>query len=226
MRPSKAARIPSRTRHRPPQTIARPPELTIPPNAGRWSAQEHTRFVEGLEKHGRRKWIRIAEHVGTRTVIQVRSHAQKYFKKLRRGAPPARKLTLDDDSSVARAAAPPVDARPQLALLMAAAELLENAAAPEPRKRARSDDTDDSVRACSSVSPSCSSGALNVIGCDDNSPTAPPRALMTGPVVSAPDLPELAKRRKIDDDEGAPQAAPPSTTMLFSPQSGTWSVAA
>lgn len=214
-------------------SASNPPQLThsassddAPLESGRWSAQEHTRFVEGLEKHGRRKWIRIAEHVGTRTVIQVRSHAQKYFKKLRRGAPPARKLTLDNDHSVARAAAPPVDARPQLALLMAAAELLENAAAPEPRKRARSDDTDDSVLACS-VSPSCSSGALNVIGCDDNSPTAPPRALMTGPVVSAPDLPELAKRRKIDlDDAGAPQATPPSTTMLFSPQSSTWSVAA
>ena len=49
-------------------------------NAGRWSAQEHARFVDGLEKYGRRKWIRIAEHVGTRTVIQVRSHAQKYLR--------------------------------------------------------------------------------------------------------------------------------------------------
>mmetsp|Transcript_20433 Transcript_20433/g.64246 ORF Transcript_20433/g.64246 Transcript_20433/m.64246 type:complete len:277 (+) Transcript_20433:155-985(+) len=52
--------------------------------SGRWSMAEHKRFVEGLQKFGRRKWIRIAEHVGTRTVIQVRSHAQKYFKKLRK----------------------------------------------------------------------------------------------------------------------------------------------
>lgn len=50
----------------------------------RWSIAEHKRFVEGLQKFGRRKWIRIAQHVGTRTVIQVRSHAQKYFKKLRK----------------------------------------------------------------------------------------------------------------------------------------------
>ena len=54
--------------------------------SGRWSAAEHARFVDGLQRFGRRKWIRIAEHVGTRTVIQVRSHAQKYFKKLRRTA--------------------------------------------------------------------------------------------------------------------------------------------
>lgn len=52
--------------------------------SGRWSMAEHKRFVEGLKLYGRRKWIRIAEHVGTRTVIQVRSHAQKYFKKLRK----------------------------------------------------------------------------------------------------------------------------------------------
>mmetsp|Transcript_6946 Transcript_6946/g.8327 ORF Transcript_6946/g.8327 Transcript_6946/m.8327 type:complete len:188 (+) Transcript_6946:67-630(+) len=51
---------------------------------GRWSQAEHARFVEGLQKFGKRKWVRIAEHVGTRSVIQVRSHAQKYFKKLRK----------------------------------------------------------------------------------------------------------------------------------------------
>ena len=54
--------------------------------SGRWTADEHDRFLEGLELFGRRKWGKIAEHVQTRTVIQVRSHAQKYFKKR---APPA-----------------------------------------------------------------------------------------------------------------------------------------
>ena len=138
----------SNTRRQP-----RPGEtVTRTRNAGRWSAQEHARFVDGLEKYGRRKWIRIAEHVGTRTVIQVRSHAQKYFKKLRRAAqpPPARKVSSDDEVSLARAAAVPnLDARPQLALLTAAAKLLdgvaERPAARAPiemeRKRARSDDS-------------------------------------------------------------------------------------
>ena len=183
-------------------------------NAGRWSAQEHARFVDGLEKYGRRKWIRIAEHVGTRTVIQVRSHAQKYFKKLRRAAqPPARKVSSDDDVSLAR----DLDARPQLALLTAAAKLLdgvaERPAAREPenleRKRARSDDSDESfVRGVSPDAglPACvSSDTLHVVG-GNNTPPSPPRALH-GPVVSNADLPDLAKRRKVD--EPLPAAPPP-----------------
>ena len=190
-------------------------------NAGRWSAQEHARFVDGLEKYGRRKWIRIAEHVGTRTVIQVRSHAQKYFKKLRRAAqpPPARKVSSDDEVSLARAAAVPnLDARPQLALLTAAAKLLdgvaERPAARAPiemeRKRARSDDSDESsfVRGVSPDAglPACvSSDTLHVVG-GNNTPPSPPRALH-GPVVSNADLPDLAKRRKVD--EPLPAAAPP-----------------
>ena len=189
-------------------------------NAGRWSAQEHARFVDGLEKYGRRKWIRIAEHVGTRTVIQVRSHAQKYFKKLRRAAqpPPARKVSSDDEVSLARAAAVPnLDARPQLALLTAAAKLLdgvaERPAARAPiemeRKRARSDDSDESfVRGVSPDAglPACvSSDTLHVVG-GNHTPPSPPRALH-GPVVSNADLPDLAKRRKLEESLPAPAQA-------------------
>ena len=190
-------------------------------NAGRWSAQEHARFVDGLEKYGRRKWIRIAEHVGTRTVIQVRSHAQKYFKKLRRAAqpPPARKVSSDDEVSLARAAAVPnLDARPQLALLTAAAKLLdgvaERPAAREPenleRKRARSDDSDESqfVRGVSpdaGLSSCVSSDTLHVVG-GNHTPPSPPRALH-GPVVSNADLPDLAKRRKLEESLPAPAQA-------------------
>ena len=189
-------------------------------NAGRWSAQEHARFVDGLEKYGRRKWIRIAEHVGTRTVIQVRSHAQKYFKKLRRAAqpPPARKVSSDDEVSLARAAAVPnLDARPQLALLTAAAKLLdgvaERPAAREPenleRKRARSDDSDESqfVRGVSpdALSTCVSSDTLHVVG-GNHTPPSPPRALH-GPVVSNADLPDLAKRRKLEESLPAPAQA-------------------
>mmetsp|Transcript_13960 Transcript_13960/g.15901 ORF Transcript_13960/g.15901 Transcript_13960/m.15901 type:complete len:217 (-) Transcript_13960:109-759(-) len=47
---------------------------------GWWDCKEHNRFVEGLKKHGR-DWKKVAEVVGTRNAIQVRSHAQKFFLK-------------------------------------------------------------------------------------------------------------------------------------------------
>ena len=57
-----------------------------------WSKAEHERFLEGLELYGSQDAHSIAYHVGTRTVTQVRTHAQKYFLKVGRdgaAAPPA-----------------------------------------------------------------------------------------------------------------------------------------
>jgi SHAQKYF class myb-like DNA-binding protein len=50
---------------------------------GRWTEAEHAVFLEGLEKHGK-QWKTIAGMIGTRTVVQVRTHAQKYFQKMDR----------------------------------------------------------------------------------------------------------------------------------------------
>lgn len=47
----------------------------------KWSESEHERFTEGLKLYGR-DWKQIVAHVGSRSVAQVRSHAQKYFLKL------------------------------------------------------------------------------------------------------------------------------------------------
>lgn len=49
--------------------------------AGRWNKEEHDLFVEGLSRHGK-EWKRIAQMIPTRTVVQIRTHAQKYFQKL------------------------------------------------------------------------------------------------------------------------------------------------
>lgn len=48
---------------------------------GRWSADEHERFLEGFRIHGH-KWKRVQQVVQTRSVTQVRTHAQKYLLKV------------------------------------------------------------------------------------------------------------------------------------------------
>eukprot|EP00804_Cyclotella_cryptica_P001210 CCRYP_012717-RA/>CCRYP_012717-RA protein AED:0.01 eAED:0.01 QI:942/1/1/1/1/1/2/276/600 len=50
-------------------------------NTGRWTAEEHRLFLQGLEEHGK-GWKKIASLIQTRTVVQIRTHAQKYFQKL------------------------------------------------------------------------------------------------------------------------------------------------
>ena len=45
---------------------------------GRWTKDEHRRFLEGLKLYGK-TWKKVQEYVGTRTAAQIRSHAQKYF---------------------------------------------------------------------------------------------------------------------------------------------------
>jgi len=51
--------------------------------SGRWNAKEHELFLQGLHAHGK-GWKKIAEMIQTRNVVQVRTHAQKYFQKLER----------------------------------------------------------------------------------------------------------------------------------------------
>ena len=46
--------------------------------SGRWTSDEHERFLSGLNLHGK-DMKKVAAHVKTRTVIQTRSHADKYF---------------------------------------------------------------------------------------------------------------------------------------------------
>lgn len=50
---------------------------------GRWDKNEHSLFVKGLGIYGR-QWKLLAEMIKTRTPVQIRSHAQKYFNKLAR----------------------------------------------------------------------------------------------------------------------------------------------
>ncbi|GMH53379.1 hypothetical protein TrST_g1279 [Triparma strigata] len=58
-----------------------PPVANGKENTGRWTAEEHRLFLQGLELHGK-GWKKIASLIRTRTVVQIRTHAQKYFQKL------------------------------------------------------------------------------------------------------------------------------------------------
>lgn len=43
-------------------------------NTGRWSKEEHEKFMEGLQMYGK-DWKKVQEYVGTRSSTQARSHA-------------------------------------------------------------------------------------------------------------------------------------------------------
>lgn len=49
-----------------------------------WTADEHGRFLEGLELFGQKDIKAISRHVGTRSATQVRTHAQKYYLRIAR----------------------------------------------------------------------------------------------------------------------------------------------
>ena len=51
-------------------------------NNGRWDKEEQKRFAEAVLKYGN-DWKKIQNHVFSRNITQVRSHAQKYLMKLK-----------------------------------------------------------------------------------------------------------------------------------------------
>ncbi|KAK3141698.1 hypothetical protein QOZ80_4BG0337240 [Eleusine coracana subsp. coracana] len=56
---------------------------TISKQREKWTEDEHKLFLESLQLHGR-AWRRIQEHIGSKTAVQIRSHAQKFFSKVTR----------------------------------------------------------------------------------------------------------------------------------------------
>ncbi len=56
------------------------PENKFTYNLGRWTKTEHQKFIEGLCLF-QKDYERVSEYIKTRSIVQVRSHSQKFFKK-------------------------------------------------------------------------------------------------------------------------------------------------
>lgn len=65
------------------QTGLSEPRSEMRVNTGRWSAEEHQKFVEAMFLYGN-EWKRVQQHIKTRSSTQARSHAQKFFIRLRK----------------------------------------------------------------------------------------------------------------------------------------------
>jgi SHAQKYF class myb-like DNA-binding protein len=52
-------------------------------NVGRWSDNEHKKFLEAILKYGN-EWKKVQNFILTRSSTQARSHAQKFFLRLKK----------------------------------------------------------------------------------------------------------------------------------------------
>lgn len=51
----------------------------------RWTEEEHDKFLKALKLYGR-QWRKIEKYIASKTAVQIRSHAQKFFSKLEKEA--------------------------------------------------------------------------------------------------------------------------------------------
>ena len=56
-------------------------------NSGRWTNEEHEKFIEGLLKFGN-EWKKVESIIKTRSSTQARSHAQKFFLRMKKEISP------------------------------------------------------------------------------------------------------------------------------------------
>jgi SHAQKYF class myb-like DNA-binding protein len=68
-------------------------------NTGRWTQEEHKKFIDALLKYGN-EWKNVQNHVGSRSSSQARSHAQKFFVKI--GKTEIENLKLDFENNSLR----------------------------------------------------------------------------------------------------------------------------
>ena len=79
--------------HQPAQQRRKRPQSQL--KTGRWTPDEQEKFVQGLREYGK-DWKKIGSLIPTRTLVQIRTHAQKMFQKLNiKSAADLNEATLD-----------------------------------------------------------------------------------------------------------------------------------
>jgi SHAQKYF class myb-like DNA-binding protein len=66
-------------------------------NSGRWTNEEHQKFIEGILNYGN-EWKRVQSIIRTRSSTQARSHAQKFFLRMKKEISP--KILSDQNQLV------------------------------------------------------------------------------------------------------------------------------
>ena len=161
------------------QTGARARDAKSMPKAtGRWTAEEHDEFLKCLDIYGR-EWKKVAERITTRTAAQIRSHAQKYFKKIEAAGEGAPRAAKPAPTAAAADGAPQIPAETLAGALGALDDMLRALRS----KRARYEDDTPSEA-----------------GSDEAAPPAEkrPRAASEGHVIPQ------AKRSRANSDDRAP----------------------
>ena len=120
---------------------------SMPKATGRWTAEEHDEFLKCLDIYGR-EWKKVAERITTRTAAQIRSHAQKYFKKIEAAGEGAPKAARPAPTAAAADGAPQIPAETLAGALGALDDMLRALRS----KRARYDDDQTPSEAASDAS--------------------------------------------------------------------------
>ena len=63
------------------KSLPKPEKQLGDESTGRWTPEEHRLFLEGIMLYGK-DWKRMQPLIKTRTLVQIRTHAQKVFKKI------------------------------------------------------------------------------------------------------------------------------------------------
>mmetsp|Transcript_7414 Transcript_7414/g.17898 ORF Transcript_7414/g.17898 Transcript_7414/m.17898 type:complete len:165 (-) Transcript_7414:445-939(-) len=78
-----------------------------------WLPHEHEKFLTAVNLYGR-NWKKIEEYVGTKSSVQIRSHAQKHFAKVERGDAGTESIAIPPPRYKRKSAKPKVEQRLQL----------------------------------------------------------------------------------------------------------------